>query len=69
MLCSLRLQFGRCSVSKFYQESVELLESNLDLFHTFIEREISLDEAPECYRLFEQGKIGKTVFILDKENP
>ena len=59
------MQFGRCSVKTFYDGALALLKQNLGLFGAFIERKATLEAAPECYALFEAGKIGKTVFVME----
>ncbi|ORX34455.1 chaperonin 10-like protein [Kockovaella imperatae] len=60
---NLRLQFGRCSVRTYYPYALEILRQNQELFSTFIEHKVSLDQAQEYYTLFEQNKIAKTVFV------
>ncbi|KAL7423837.1 hypothetical protein Q5752_001421 [Cryptotrichosporon argae] len=61
---NLRFQFGRCSVRRFFPLALEVLRANLDLFADFIEHRVDLGEAEEYYRLFEQNKIAKTVFVM-----
>ena len=76
---SLRLQFGRCSVRTYYASALEILRANQELFSTFIEHKVSMDQAEEVswtlhtrrialtelqyYTLFEQNKIAKTIFV------
>jgi threonine dehydrogenase-like Zn-dependent dehydrogenase len=64
---SIRFQFGRCSVATYFKEALEVLRTHKDLFSTFIQHIVSLEEAPTYYHYFEQGKIGKVIFKLDKE--
>lgn len=44
---SLRFQFGRCSVRKFYPMALEILKANIPLFEGFVEHRIALDDAEE----------------------
>jgi hypothetical protein len=44
---SIRMQFGRCSVRTFYPAALQVLKDNLDVFKTFVENKISLDQAEE----------------------
>lgn len=43
--------------------ALQVLRDNQDLFDDFIEHKVSIDEAPEYYKEFEQNKIGKTAFV------
>ncbi|RSH82824.1 hypothetical protein EHS25_005814 [Saitozyma podzolica] len=61
---NLRFQFGRCSVRKFYPMALEILKANIPLFEGFVEHRIALDDAEEYYRLFEQNKVAKTIFVM-----
>ena len=51
ILRSLRLQFGRCSVRTYYAPALEILRANQQLFSTFIEHKVSLDQAEEVSHL------------------
>ncbi|BEJ07923.1 hypothetical protein CcaverHIS641_0500080 [Cutaneotrichosporon cavernicola] len=62
---NLRLQFGRCSVKTFFPYALQVLQDNRELFKTFVEHRISFDETEEFYKLFEQNKVAKTVFVVD----
>lgn len=69
------MQFGRCSVQSFFPKALALLRDNQELFSSFIENYIELDEAPKVserdsdlansqyYKLFEQNKVAKTAFV------
>lgn len=61
---NVRMQFGRCSVRTFFPAAMRVLTSNLDLFRDFVQHRVPIDDAPEYYRRFEKGEIGKTVFVL-----
>jgi len=41
------MQFGRCSVRTFYPPALEVLRNHLDIFSSFVEHEVGVDEAPE----------------------
>ncbi|TXT05108.1 uncharacterized protein COLE_06428 [Cutaneotrichosporon oleaginosum] len=62
---NIRMQFGRCSVRRFFPGALKVLQLNKELFDGFIEHRIRLDQAEEYYELFDKGKIAKTVFIAD----
>jgi hypothetical protein len=78
-LSSIRMQFGRCSVPKFFDEAFKILLANRDLFSSFVENKIRLEQAAEVsdavrvslaesaqfYPLFEQNKVAKTIFVMD----
>ncbi|TXT11080.1 hypothetical protein VHUM_01831 [Vanrija humicola] len=61
-----RLQFGRCSVRTFFPHAANVLRDNLELFKSFVENKVDLDEAEKYYELFEQNKVAKTVFVMPK---
>ena len=61
---SLRLQFGRCSVRRYFEPARELLQSSPETFADFIQYQAPLDDAEEWYRRFEKGEVGKTVFNI-----
>lgn len=62
-----RMQFGRCPVGHVLPQALDLLRRQVKqrpgLFEKFIKRRATLDEAAECYALFDKQKIGKTVFV------
>ncbi|EJT52254.1 hypothetical protein A1Q1_05464 [Trichosporon asahii var. asahii CBS 2479] len=60
-----RLQFGRCSVRRFFPGALRVLQQNRELFDAFIQHRIRFDQFAEYYELFDKGKIGKTVFYAD----
>ncbi|KAK1921903.1 chaperonin 10-like protein [Papiliotrema laurentii] len=62
---NIRMQFGRCSVPKFFDEAFKILLANRDLFSSFVENKIRLEQAAEFYPLFEQNKVAKTIFVMD----
>lgn len=61
---NIRMQFGRCSVRTFFPAAMRVLRDNLDLFSSFVQHRVPLDDAPEYYARFEKGEIGKTVFVM-----
>jgi hypothetical protein len=52
-LFSVKLQFGRCAVRKHFHASLDILLANKELFKSFVEKRIDLDQAEEvslsCY--------------------
>jgi len=64
---SVRMQFGRCSVRRFFPAALKVLQANRALFGEFIQHRVRLDQASEYYELFNAGKIGKTVFVADDQ--
>lgn len=44
------MQFGRCSVRRFYPHALKVLQANKELFESFIEHRVRLDEAEEVSR-------------------
>ncbi|OCF31448.1 hypothetical protein I316_06850 [Kwoniella heveanensis BCC8398] len=62
---NVRMQFGRCSVRKYFPGALKVLQQNKDLFSRFIEHKVRFDQAEEYYDLFNRGKIAKTVFVAD----
>ena len=62
------LTFGRCPVRTIFPFAFDLLRKRQDVFGSvgeetsLIEKVVPLDDAPEMYRLFEKGDIGKVVF-------
>lgn len=63
---NVRMQFGRCSVRTFFPLALHVLKDNLALFEQFVEYKVDLGEAEKYYELFEKGKVGKTVFVMNK---
>lgn len=61
---NVRMQFGRCSVRTFFPAAMNVLKGNLDLFRSFVQFKVGINEAPEYYTRFEKGEIGKTVFVM-----
>ncbi|PWN98192.1 GroES-like protein [Tilletiopsis washingtonensis] len=62
---NLRFQFGRCPVRALFPEALKLLVQNAQLFESFVQNTVSVDEAPKYYELFEKQKCLKTVFTFD----
>jgi len=65
---NLRFQFGRCPVRAPFPEALELLRKvNLEasLLDGFIQKKAKLSEAPEMYKLFNDRKVLKVVFVID----
>lgn len=60
------MQFGRCSVRRFFPGALKVLQLNKELFAGFIQHRVRLNQAEEYYELFDKGKIAKTVFIADE---
>lgn len=61
---NVRMQFGRCSVRTFFPLALDVLKNNIDLFAKFVEHKVGIEEAEEYYKLFNEGKINKTVFVM-----
>jgi Zn-dependent alcohol dehydrogenase len=59
------MQFGRCNVRQFIPLAAKVLQQNQELFSGFITHRVRLDQAAEYYALFNDGKVGKTVFVAD----
>jgi threonine dehydrogenase-like Zn-dependent dehydrogenase len=62
---SVRLQFGRCSVRRYFDDALKILQANRALFDGFIHKRVRFDQAAEYYEKFNSGNIGKTVFVAD----
>ncbi|PWN52092.1 GroES-like protein [Violaceomyces palustris] len=62
---NIRFQFGRCPVRALFKPAIELLAKHHDLFDSFIQNTVSIDEAPKYYKLFNDRKVLKTVFKFD----
>jgi len=41
------MQFGRCSVRTFYPPALEVLRNHLDIFSSFVEHKVGIEEAEE----------------------
>lgn len=66
---NLRFAFGRCPVRTVFPEALELLREinrTTKVFDSFIDKKVSLEDAPEYYKLFVARKVGKTVFVNKK---
>ncbi|ESK91248.1 alcohol dehydrogenase [Moniliophthora roreri MCA 2997] len=65
---NISLDFGRCPARAMVPLAAELLLKRQDVFgevgtaSSLIDRVTSLDEAPEMYRKFERGDVGKVLF-------
>jgi hypothetical protein len=51
------MQFGRCSVRRFFPGALKVLEANRDLFSDFIEHRIRFDQAAEVNSLLTFGVV------------
>lgn len=47
LTASLKLQFGRCSVRRFFPGALRVLEANKELFAGFIENRIRWEQAEQ----------------------
>lgn len=57
---NIRFQFGRCPVRALFKPALEeILIPNVDLFKSFIQKTVSIEEAPKYYDLFEQRKVSR----------
>ena len=60
--------FGRCPVRSMLPIAAKILLKRQNVFGdvggecSLIDRVVSLDEAVECYELFDKGKCGKVLF-------
>lgn len=55
---NIRMQFGRCSVRTFFKPALEeVLIPNVEIFKTFIQQTVSIEEAPKYYDLFANRKV------------
>lgn len=67
---NLRFAFGRCPVRTVFPEALELLREinrTTKVFDSFVDKKVKgLEDAPEYYKLFEQRKVGKTVFMVEE---
>lgn len=60
--------FGRCPSRAMFPLAFDLLVKRQDVFggvgqpESLIDRVVSVDQAPESYRAFEKGEVGKVVF-------
>ncbi|KAK1227138.1 hypothetical protein PQX77_009878 [Marasmius sp. AFHP31] len=65
---NISFDFGRCPVRSMFPAAFEILVKRQDVFgeigteSSLIDRVTGLDEAPEMYRQFERGDIGKVLF-------
>lgn len=59
---NIRFQFGRCDSRAIFEESLKVLEKHADLFKSFVQHVVPVEEAPKWYELFEQNKVMKTAF-------
>jgi len=68
---NIRFQFGRCPARALFPEALELLRkvtkaSSPNVFDSFVQKKVKLEDAPEYYKLFNDRKVGKTVFVTDE---
>lgn len=62
---NIRFQFGRCPVRALFKPALEILTQHAELFKSFIQHTVSIEEAPKYYDLFDKRKVRKTVFKFD----
>lgn len=62
--CPISSHFNAFSdhLSVIPQPALKMVGDNVDVFKTFVQHAVSIDEAVEYYDLFDKRKIGKTVF-------
>ncbi|KAM0755389.1 GroES-like protein [Meredithblackwellia eburnea MCA 4105] len=63
---NVRISFGRCPARVYFPEALDLLRlvtKQNNLFENFVEASVSLEEAPKYYKLFNDRKIGKVIFV------
>ncbi|KAK0475821.1 alcohol dehydrogenase [Armillaria novae-zelandiae] len=62
------LEFGRCPARTMFPPAFELLVKRQDVFggvgdlSNLVDRIVGFDQAPEMYRAFEKGDVGKVIF-------
>ncbi|CAO1636211.1 unnamed protein product [Parajaminaea phylloscopi] len=61
---NIRFQFGRCPVRALFPDALKLLAEHGDLFKSFVENVVPIDEAEKWYELFDQNKCMKTAFKM-----
>ena len=65
---NISFDFGRCPVRSMFPAAFEILVRRQDVFgeigteSSLIDRITGLDEAPEMFRQFERGDVGKVLF-------
>ncbi|KAF2102462.1 GroES-like protein [Rhizodiscina lignyota] len=61
---NLTMAFGRCPVRSIFEDALALLVKEQDKVKFLCGMFMSLEEAPEAYRIFEQRKVHKIIFKL-----
>lgn len=56
--------FGRCPVRSLFDETATVLEKLKDKLGFLCQKKMSLEEAPEAFRLFEKQKVHKILFSI-----
>lgn len=65
---NISISFGRCPVRAIFPLATDLLHRRQDVFGlvgttvSLVDRVMSIDDAPEAYRLFDSGESGKILF-------
>ncbi|KAH7368185.1 S-glutathione dehydrogenase [Plectosphaerella cucumerina] len=58
---NLRIQMGRCPVRSIFSDALAMLEKKQHLLSFMFDKIISIDEAPEGYKLFDAMKVQKVI--------
>ncbi|KAF8908991.1 alcohol dehydrogenase [Gymnopilus junonius] len=62
------LDFGRCPARAMFPPAFDLLVKRQDVFGgvgqpaSLVDRVVAIDQAPEMYRAFDKGEVGKVIF-------
>lgn len=56
------MAFGRCPVRSIFEDALKVLVQEHEKISFLCERVLSLEEAPQAYKDFEQRKVHKVVF-------
>jgi threonine dehydrogenase-like Zn-dependent dehydrogenase len=60
------MAFGRCPVRSIFEEALECLVKEQKKVAFLCGKTMSLEDAPKAYEDFEQRKVTKVVFKMDK---
>jgi threonine dehydrogenase-like Zn-dependent dehydrogenase len=60
---NVRVQMGRCPVRSLLPEAIRLLETKQDQLGFMFDKMMSLDDAAEGYRLFDEMGAQKVIFL------
>ena len=61
---NVRLQFGRCPVRALFHEALQVLTEKQNHFNGFVSHRMSLSDASNAYRMFDQRLARKVIFDL-----